>query len=68
MLRRTLLGLGSVLAVAVGTLWLGIADHLDLYINPPLRHLHPRARRRRRARVDRGARRGRPPRRPRARR
>ncbi|PYY39045.1 TIGR03943 family putative permease subunit [Curtobacterium sp. MCPF17_046] len=33
-LRRTLLGLGSVLAVAVGTLWLGIADHLDLYINP----------------------------------
>jgi uncharacterized repeat protein (TIGR03943 family) len=33
-MRRTLLGLGSVLAVALGTLWLGIADHLDLYINP----------------------------------
>lgn len=33
-MRRTLLGLGSVLAVALGTLWLGVADHLDLYINP----------------------------------
>ncbi|NII41003.1 putative repeat protein (TIGR03943 family) [Curtobacterium flaccumfaciens] len=32
--RRALLGLGSVLAVALGTLWLGLADHLDLYINP----------------------------------
>lgn len=33
-MRRALLGLGSVLAVALGTLWLGLADHLDLYINP----------------------------------
>jgi uncharacterized repeat protein (TIGR03943 family) len=32
--RRALLGLGSVLAVALGTLWLGLAGHLDLYINP----------------------------------
>ncbi|MFJ3384502.1 MULTISPECIES: TIGR03943 family putative permease subunit [unclassified Curtobacterium] len=32
--RRALLGLGSVLAVAVCTLWLAAAGHLDLYINP----------------------------------
>jgi uncharacterized repeat protein (TIGR03943 family) len=29
-----LLGLGSVLAVALCTLWLAVAGHLDLYINP----------------------------------
>ncbi|WP_182046440.1 TIGR03943 family putative permease subunit [Curtobacterium sp. ME26] len=28
------LGLGSVLAVALGTLWLALVGHLDLYINP----------------------------------
>lgn len=28
------LGLGSVLAVALGTLWLAFVGHLDLYINP----------------------------------
>src|SRR3954470_20616745 len=28
------LGLGSVLAVALCTLWLALAGHLDLYINP----------------------------------
>ena len=28
------LGLGSVLAVALCTLWLAVAGHLDLYINP----------------------------------
>ena len=33
-MRRTLTGLGSVLAVALGTLWLGLSGHLDLYINP----------------------------------
>ncbi|WIB63385.1 TIGR03943 family protein [Curtobacterium sp. MCBD17_040] len=32
--RRVLFGLGSVLALAVATLWLGAAGHLDLYINP----------------------------------
>ncbi|KQO60016.1 TIGR03943 family putative permease subunit [Curtobacterium sp. Leaf261] len=31
---RALLGLGSVLAVALGTVWLGTSGHLDLYINP----------------------------------
>ncbi|OIH95158.1 TIGR03943 family protein [Curtobacterium sp. MCBA15_001] len=29
-----LLGLGSVLAVALCTLWLAVSGHLDLYINP----------------------------------
>src|SRR4051812_43111301 len=32
--RRALVGLGSVLAVALCTLWLAVAGHLDLYINP----------------------------------
>ena len=31
---RSYLGLGSVLAVALCTLWLALAGHLDLYINP----------------------------------
>lgn len=32
--RRALVGLGSVLAVALCTLWLAAVGHLDLYINP----------------------------------
>jgi len=31
---RAYLGLGSVIAVALCTLWLALAGHLDLYINP----------------------------------